>query len=137
MVLVGFDEVERFIEENGIEHFTPDEFKCPCCGKVRIDSDLLLLLERVRVNLSRPIVITSGYRCPTYNAKIGGVPNSAHVYGYAVDIRVKSSQERYSFVSQFLKEGIRRMGIGANFIHIDIDPNKPQDVIWTYYGKGG
>ena len=34
----------------------------------------------------------------------------------------------------------RRIGIAGdhsgNFIHLDVDPSKTQDVIWTYWGYG-
>jgi zinc D-Ala-D-Ala carboxypeptidase len=45
------------------------------------------LLEQVRGVLgSRPIIITSGYRCPELNRVVGGVADSAHVKGLAADI---------------------------------------------------
>lgn len=34
----------------------------------------------------RPIVIGSAYRTPEYNALVGGVPNSQHVQGRALDL---------------------------------------------------
>lgn len=44
------------------------------------------MLERVRTLLGQPITISSGYRCPALNAAVGGVPDSAHLYGQAADI---------------------------------------------------
>jgi len=32
------------------------------------------------------IKVTSGYRCPTLNSKVGGKSNSAHLTGYAADL---------------------------------------------------
>lgn len=32
-----------------------------------------------------PISVSSGYRCPELNAKVGGAPTSAHTEGYATD----------------------------------------------------
>ena len=44
-------------------------------------------LELVRHALGdRPIHVTSGYRCPELNARVGGVSNSAHTSGLAADI---------------------------------------------------
>ncbi|MCX8642957.1 hypothetical protein J3U65_10370 [Gilliamella sp. B3791] len=42
-------------------------------------------LELVRQALGKPIIITSGYRCPALNARVGGVATSAHTLGLAVD----------------------------------------------------
>jgi zinc D-Ala-D-Ala carboxypeptidase len=44
-------------------------------------------LEKVRRLLdNHPIVITSGWRCPTLNQKVGGSPRSDHAQARAVDI---------------------------------------------------
>lgn len=43
-------------------------------------------LEEVRTIINRPIVITSGYRSPKLNERIGGAKNSAHMRGLAADI---------------------------------------------------
>lgn len=39
------------------------------------------------------IRITSGYRCPTLNAKVGGAGNSQHLRGEAADIHVSGRQQ--------------------------------------------
>ena len=48
------------------------------------------VLEPARKQLGEPIVITSGYRNKFVNKAVGGVPNSAHTKGLAVDIHVKN-----------------------------------------------
>lgn len=42
-------------------------------------------MEAVRTLLGHPILVSSGYRSPAVNAAVGGVANSAHVQGWAVD----------------------------------------------------
>lgn len=42
-------------------------------------------LEQVRAIFQKPMIITSGYRCPQLNEAIGGAKNSAHMYGRAAD----------------------------------------------------
>ena len=55
--------------------------------------------------------------------------------GLAVDIACTSYQARYEMVDVAIKY-FRRIGIAGehlgNFIHLDIDQYKTQDVIWTY-----
>ena len=53
----------------------------------------------------------------------------------AVDIACVTSQARFEMVDVAVKY-FRRIGIAGehlgNFIHLDVDPYKPPDVIWTY-----
>ncbi len=46
------------------------------------------LLQPIRDQLGRPMVITSGLRPPWLNKAIGGSPNSDHLYGRAADVIV-------------------------------------------------
>lgn len=48
------------------------------------------VLDPLRKKWGRPIIVTSGYRCPKLNAAVGGATNSAHMYGQAADIRTQS-----------------------------------------------
>ena len=45
-------------------------------------------LQPLRDKLNKPIVITSGYRCQQVNKLAGGVANSQHAKGCAVDFHV-------------------------------------------------
>ena len=47
-----------------------------------------------------PIIITSGYRSPELNRKVGGSPTSNHLTGCAVDIRVAGIEQamRYAVI---------------------------------------
>jgi hypothetical protein len=46
---------------------------------------LAKMLEKVRALLKKPIHISSGYRSPALNARIGGSTKSAHMDGRAAD----------------------------------------------------
>ena len=107
------------------EHFSESEFACKHCGKGadKISPKLIELLEQLRWNIGGyPLHINSGYRCPTHNANVGGVPNSQHVLGTAADVacppQLTFGQFKW-YVDQLPFDGI---GIyeNANFIHVDV-----------------
>jgi len=114
-------------------YFKLDEFKCPCCGEVHMNQGFLNKLDKARDIAGIPFEITSGYRCKKHNAEVGGHPKSAHTKGYAADIRVFGSRDRYIILKALMEVGFNRFGIGKNFIHVDNDPSIVSDVIWTYY----
>lgn len=49
------------------------------------------ILEPLRKAYGKPIFISSGYRCSTLNKAVGGVSNSQHMTGQAVDLRIVSN----------------------------------------------
>ena len=46
------------------------------------------VLEPLRAHVQQPIRVSSGYRCPELNRRIGGAPESQHIKGEAADIVV-------------------------------------------------
>jgi len=115
-----------------LNYFTLDEFRCPCCGEVHMNEKFLYMLDLARTTAGIPFAITSGYRCEKHNKEVGGKPNSAHLKGYAVDIACSTSSSRYAILYSLIKAGFNRIGIADSFIHCDIDPDLPKNVIWTY-----
>lgn len=51
------------------------------------------VLEPLRQHIGKPVVISSGYRCPKLNAAVGGVSNSQHMKGEAADLRIPTLAE--------------------------------------------
>ena len=80
----------------------------------------------------RSIHITSGYRDPYSNRRVGGARDSRHMYGDAVDFWV----EGLDLVDVFykLKKYHPRGGlaVGSGFVHIDLRPGAAAR--WTYAG---
>ena len=106
-------------------HFNLSEFACPCCNRVMLHPKLLVKLIELRKILERPVYITSGYRCPRYNQKVGGVTNSYHCIGLAADIKVKD----INLINLLeICENIDFSGIGfyekKTFLHLDVRPTK-------------
>jgi len=120
-----------------LNYFDISEFDqpgLPGSGKEKMDVNLLMILDNMRHRSDIPYKITSGYRSPEYNKKIGGVKNSPHIKGKAADISAPDSRTKYLILEAALHFGIERIGVGSNFIHIDIQekPEKPTKLVWTY-----
>ena len=124
-------------------NFSPSEVACKCgkCkGHSRISQDLMLSLQTMRDSLG-PLYINSGVRCSRHPESISR-PTSSHIpkdiddlqgkCGHAVDVKVENSRHKFKIIDAALKAGIRRIGVGTNFVHIDNDITKPQAVMWTY-----
>lgn len=47
------------------------------------------ILQPLRTAIGKPVNVTSGYRCPKLNKRIGGDKNSQHLLGQAADIQVE------------------------------------------------
>lgn len=55
---------------------------------------LAISLEKIRALTNSPIFVSSGYRSPEVNKKVGGSSTSAHVKGFAADINAKGFTSR-------------------------------------------
>ncbi len=113
-------------------NFVEQEFACPCCGQVDMHPEFVLRLNKARVLAGMPFIVTSGYRCLEYNAEVGGISSSAHTRGYAADIECNGSRSRAKIVKACIGVGFDRIGIAKKFIHVDVDPDKPEMVYWVY-----
>jgi len=78
-----------------IRHFSREEFRCRCGGKhcdgfpAEPDHTLVRLADDIRHDLGAPAIPSSGLRCKTHNAAAGGVANSRHLCGKALDFMVQ------------------------------------------------
>jgi len=103
--------------------FTRKEFACKCgkCDFDVVDAELLKVLERLREDFGKPVIITSACRCKEHNVKIGGASKSKHLLGKAADVRVKDVDPHdvyeYLCVNYSDKYGI---GNANSFTHIDV-----------------
>ncbi len=46
-------------------------------------------LQPIREKIKKPMIITSGYRCPDVNRLVGGKSNSQHLKGQAADFQIR------------------------------------------------
>lgn len=93
--------------------------------------ELVLMLNIIQRDLRRKVVITSGYRSEKLNKVVGGVFNSQHIKGQAVDFYVERMTARQvaAYVKQFYQ-----------YDQLIIYNNKAKDkggLIHLSYVKGG
>lgn len=65
-----------------------------------------LLEKLLTLNEDKPFFISSGYRCSRLNKAVGGVKNSQHVNGEAVDIDFNSKKANKDFYSKIKNSDI-------------------------------
>ena len=113
-----------------IEFFTPEEMKCKCGGKYcdgyphEIQPLLMQILDRARRWSGHPIKVISGLRCEKWNSIQGGVANSQHKYGEAVDVYFYGVTPGAALAWLQSQPDVRyayRIE-GCNNIHFDIQP---------------
>ena len=102
--------------------------------EVLIDSDLIAALEVLRKVVQRPVRISSGYRSPEHNKKIGGVPDSQHTKGRAADVQVQGFAPAQ--IAKIVEDIslISAIGIYNTFVHIDTRPRKPDGSRYRWNG---
>ena len=76
----------------GIRYFTAEEVRCKCGGRYcngfphEVRPLLMEIADRAREWSGKPILVISGLRCETWNRLQGGVENSQHKFGEALDV---------------------------------------------------
>lgn len=105
-------------------NFSSGEFVCRDGSSHPIDCGLIAMLQAIRSHVRVPLVITSGYRSPTYNAKIGGAAKSQHIMGNAADfvvptVDIHSVHEWIDNVFPDCGLGLYVRDGGWGWIHID------------------
>lgn len=109
-----------------IRYFTPEEFACKC-GKycdgypATMKRDAVALAEVARNHFGKPAIVVSGLRCKEWNRLQGGVENSQHMVGEAVDLRIQGvkAKDLLAFLKQ--QSGVRyAYAINETNVHFDI-----------------
>ncbi|TAL17054.1 hypothetical protein EPN96_06655 [bacterium] len=114
-------------------HFSREEFACPCgCGLCEPKKELVDLLEEMRKTLGAPVRINSGLRCEAHNQAVGGKDSSAHLCGEAADVSAEGGEKLFSAARAGFLAGAKRIGIGKNFVHVDVSGALPSPRLWTY-----
>lgn len=109
-----------------IRHFQRGEFACKCgqhCDgfPAEPEESLIRAAEEVREHFGAPVTVSSGVRCPAHNARVGGVSNSRHLTGKAMDFSVAGipAATVLAYVTQLPR--IRyAYAVDGSFVHMDI-----------------
>ena len=89
-----------------IEFFTREEFRCKCGGRycngfpAEMSEDTVRCADEIRRRAGVPLRVNSGLRCDRWNAIQGGVKNSNHRTGRAVDLSGNISPAKLYAIAQ-------------------------------------
>lgn len=120
------------------KYFKYSEFACKCgnCAAdgTGIDRVLLAKLNVIRGRFGKPMIVTSGCRCPEWNKAVGGSVSSYHqpFQGFrACDISCRDSVDRYRLIRHAIEVGGLTIGVNSKFLHFDTRPTL-SPIIFTY-----
>jgi uncharacterized protein YcbK (DUF882 family) len=116
------------------ENFYLNEFECKS-GVVMPEKvlsnikTLAIQLQVLRNALNASVTVTSGYRSPEHNKKVGGSPKSQHVEGTAADIKVSgyTPKQVAAKIEELIEKGeMKQGGIGiySTWVHYDFRGTK-------------
>jgi uncharacterized protein YcbK (DUF882 family) len=81
-------------------------------------------LQVLRDEVKKPIKITSGFRDPSFNKKIGGASQSRHITGQAADLKIEgyTPKQVAAIIEKLIAAGKMKqggLGIYSTWIHYD------------------
>jgi zinc D-Ala-D-Ala carboxypeptidase len=101
------------------QFFSPKECSCTGTGKLSVSDGLLGKLDILRGRLGFPLIVSSVFRSPYFNSKVGGSPRSFHLFGLAADISI-INQDR-NLIHRLAKDlGFTGFGFYRSFLHVDL-----------------
>lgn len=108
------------------QHFKVKEFACKDGSQVVfIDSYLVSILDILRNEVKKPVIINSGYRTPTRNKEVDGAKYSYHMRGMAADIRIAgmSAKEIANKLNKIIPNECGII-VYKNWVHLDVRTQK-------------
>lgn len=112
-----------------IEYFTRPEFKCQCGGRycngypAEPAEETVRMADEIRKRVGVPLTVNSGLRCKQHNANVGGVSNSLHTTGQAVDLSGNIAPAKLRQIAEQVQAemipGRGGLGLYSWGVHID------------------
>ena len=84
-------------------------------------------LEEIREGYGKPIYINSGYRCDELNEKVGGVNDSKHRLGLAVDLKWDSDLVEYLINNCSFDKLIKEKSCKTKWIHLQFKRDRSKE----------
>ena len=116
------------VDWNEVKYFDKNEFRCNCGGKyctgfpAEPHPQLVKVADRVRGHFGSAALISSGVRCETHNANVGGVSNSRHLTGKAMDFRISGKTAAQVLACVQAQPEIRyAYDIDGTYVHMDVE----------------
>jgi hypothetical protein len=105
--------------------FSPEEMASRDDGSLLVDARAMDRLQSLRDALGAPMIITSAYRSPAHNARVGGAKGSLHLQGRAFDVSM-ANHDPALFEAAARKAGFTGFGFypAQGFMHIDTGPER-------------
>lgn len=90
-------------------------------------------LNAIREGYGKPIIISSGYRCPELNELVGGAKDSKHLTGLAVDLKWDKDLVEYIIDNCSFDKLIREKSGNVKWIHIQFRKDISTERNLIYY----
>jgi hypothetical protein len=88
-----------------------------------IGDEIASKVKSIQDTFGQQLIITSGYRSPERNKKVGGAKNSAHMRRHAVDIKAGqfNKDDRQKLIQIASQSGVGGIGVYSNDLHFDVE----------------
>ena len=108
-------------------YLTSKELDCKCssnlCHYTLFNKDLSIKFLGVRMAMGRPLFINSAFRCQSHNTHVGGVDESSHTTGNALDISTFSfSDIEKAQLIELCKNQFDFVKVYPTFVHCQVNP---------------
>jgi hypothetical protein len=129
-------------KEHYLPYFTRQELACRGSGGLVLAEGFAEKLLELRTKFNKPMPVTSCCRSLEYNRKIGGSPDSFHIYdslrhGFigtcAIDVAIQNPTDKGNLMTLGWQLGWS-IGFHKNFLHLDRrnDYTKLKQLMFVY-----